>query len=151
MQVHEHREMILMQKSIELLAVVPDEWLIILRDALAPIDVGISVAHDRQSAVSILRTCPEIEVVLTASMLPDGTWKDLLSDILCLSRPPKVVVTARYSDSSLWCEALGNDAYDLATYPFKPNELQHTVIAASVECQLERDLPDTAARYHARQ
>jgi DNA-binding NtrC family response regulator len=137
-----------MQRPIQLLAVVPDEWLIPIRETRTSLDIAISLAHDRQSAISQLGMKPEIEVVLTASMLPDGTWKDLLSDILHLPRPPQVVVAAQYGDSSLWCEVLDNGGYDLAAYPFKSGALQHTLISAAIECQLKRNLEDTAARYN---
>lgn len=137
-----------MQKPIQLLAIVPDEWLTNLRDALAGTDVDISTAHDWQSAVSILRTKAGIKVVLTASMLPDATWKEVLSDASHLRRPPQVIVAARYRDSGLWYDVLGDGGYDLVAYPFESDKLPRTVISASAEYTLERDLPDGAARYH---
>jgi DNA-binding NtrC family response regulator len=132
-----------MPRPIQLLAIVPDEWLTAIRDVLTAFDIAISFANNRKSAIFRLGIKPEIEVVLTASMLPDGTWKDVLSDTLRLQRPPQVVVAARYGDSSLWCEVLDHGGYDLAAYPFNPGVLQRTLISAAVECQLERNLADT--------
>ena len=135
-----------MQNQIRLLAVIPDEWLISLADALATFDVQIRAVPDWQCGLATLRANPAIEVVLSASVLPDATWKEVLADVARLQQPPQVLIAARYADPSLWYEVLEDGAYDLMVYPFRHDALRQTIISASVDCQFERDVKDRAAR-----
>lgn len=136
-----------MQAPIQLLVVAPNEWLRSLNRALATVEVRICAAQDWQSALSTLRANPAIEVVLSASVLPDATWKEVLADVAGLQRPPQVLIAARYADPSLWYEVLEDGAYDLMVYPFRHDALRQTIISASVDCQFERDVKDRAARW----
>jgi DNA-binding NtrC family response regulator len=140
--------MLTSQKRIQLLAVMPDEWLTSLRDAIANVPVNILTARNWQSAQSTLIKNPEIEVVLIASLLPDATWKEVLAGVSNLERPPWVVVAARFADASLWYEILELGAYDLTVHPFRPEALIHVVISASADCRQERDRIDWAEKGH---
>jgi len=134
------------QTPVQLLAVMPKEWLKSLTAALATAPVAISTAHDWQSALSTLKANPEIEVVLSASVLPDATWQEVLAGVSRLPRPPQILVAARFADPSLWYEVLEEGAYELTVYPFSPDALSNTIVSASVDCQFDRDMKDRTAR-----
>lgn len=119
-----------MDKPILLLVVAPDEWPAAVAKGLSGMDVEVVAVHGRLSAVSLLREQPAIDVVLTASILADGTWQDILRDISRLRRPPQVIVGSRLGDVSLWCDVLESGAYDLVAYPFVASELQRILLGA---------------------
>lgn len=133
------------QTPVQLLAVMPKEWLKSLTAALGTAPVAISTADDWQSALLTLKANPEIEVVLSASVLPDATWQGVLAGVYRLPRPPRVLVAARFADPSLWYDVLEEGAYDLAVYPFSLNTLSNTIVLAAADCQFERDVSDRAA------
>jgi DNA-binding NtrC family response regulator len=137
--------MLMTHRPIQLLTIVPDEWLTSLRDALADVQVNISTDHTWHSAQFTLSRSPDIEVVLIASVLTDATSKQVLNAVSNLPRPPRVIVAARYADSSLWYDVLEDGAYDLTVYPFRPEALIHVLISASRDCLRERDRMDEAA------
>jgi len=72
-------------------------------------------------------------VVFTDSVLPDGTWKDLLAMISSLDEPPLLVVTSRLADEHLWSEVLNLGGYDVLVKPFVEREVKH--VLASVWAQ----------------
>lgn len=133
------------QTTIQLLAVMPKEWLKSLTAALVTAPVAISTAHNWQSALLTLNANPEIEVVVSASVLPDVMWQEVLAGVSRLPRPPRVLVAARFADPSLWYDVLEEGAYDLAVYPFCPDTLAHTIVLAAADCRFDRDVSDRAA------
>jgi len=134
------------QKRIQLLAIMPEQWLTSLTDALADLPVNILTAQNWQSARSALIKSPEIEVVLVASLLPDATWKEVVAHVSDLQSPPWIIVAARFSDASLWYDVLENGAYDLTVYPFRPEALIHVIVSASADCRQGRERTDRAAK-----
>jgi DNA-binding response OmpR family regulator len=69
-------------------------------------------------------------VVLCDARLPDGDWKDLLRVANELNEPPRVIVTSRLADDSLWAEALNLGAFDVLPSPFNPQEVFWTLTSA---------------------
>ena len=69
-------------------------------------------------------------VVLCEARLPDGNWKDLLRVANELNEPPRVIVTSRLADDSLWAEALNLGAFDVLPSPFNPQEVFWTLTSA---------------------
>ena len=61
-------------------------------------------------------------VVLCASQLPDGDWKDMLSVTAAMDPYPNVVVTSHLADDRLWSEALNQGAYDVQVLPADATE-----------------------------
>jgi DNA-binding NtrC family response regulator len=131
MQTRQRRS--LSRRPIRVLAIVPDEWTETVTEALKPLNMEIVTAHDRQSAVSVLRAPAAVDVVFTASILVGGTWREVLSDLSKLRHPPQLVVGARLGDVSLWCDVLESGAYDLIAYPFTTGELQRVLTGAYVQ------------------
>lgn len=127
-----------MRKPIRLLAVVPQDWLAVVMAGVRGLHIEVETAVNRQSTIGLVKLRPEIDVVLTASILPDGTWLDLQNDLSKLRRPPQVIVGARFGDVSLWCDVLESGAYDLVAYPFAPGELHRMLLGAYALHRLQR-------------
>jgi len=51
-------------------------------------------------------TNSKISVVITETLLPDGSWKDLLAFIWRIEASSDLVVTSKLADESLWAEVL---------------------------------------------
>src|SRR5215831_6792341 len=47
---------------------------------------------------------PRVSIVICESQLPDGNWKDVLSQIAPLPDRPRLIVVSRNADESLWAE-----------------------------------------------
>jgi len=71
-----------------------------------------------------------IPVIVTSERLPDGDWKDLLSQLRCLPEPPEVILMTTKADERLWSEVLKSGAYDLIVKPFDPSEVFRIVSLA---------------------
>jgi DNA-binding NtrC family response regulator len=66
-------------------------------------------------------------VVICESCLPDGNWKDILSQIAVLPDAPRLIVTSREPDESLWAEVLNMGGYDVLATPFEKDEVIRAV------------------------
>ncbi len=69
-------------------------------------------------------------VVLCEESLPDGTWKDLLAEVVSMPDSPILIVTSRLADDLLWAEVLNLGAYDLLMKPFEMSEVFRVVSLA---------------------
>lgn len=86
-------------------------------------------ARTYREAVTLL--CRDrIAVVLCERDLPDGKWKDLLSQVAPLSDPPCLIVTSRVADEYLWAEVLNLGGYDVLAKPFDVQEVRRVVTLA---------------------
>jgi DNA-binding NtrC family response regulator len=63
------------------------------------------------------------DVVLSDSMLTDGTWLDVLNLTRDVSSQPQLIVTDPQADTRFWAEALNMGAYDLLAQPFAKSEV----------------------------
>jgi DNA-binding NtrC family response regulator len=63
-------------------------------------------------------------VLLTDSVLSDGTWLDVLGLARESSSELRVIVTDPHADARFWAEALNLGAYDLLVQPFYPQEVR---------------------------
>ena len=70
-------------------------------------------------------------VLLTASTLPDGDWRDLLHFSLGLWRPPRLIVFCTQADERLWAEVLNLGGFDLLLTPFRSEEVVPALDLAS--------------------
>jgi len=86
-------------------------------------------ARSYREAVTVL--CRDrFAVVLCERDLPDGKWKDLLSQIAPLADPPCLIVTSQVADEYLWAEVLNLGGYDVLAKPFHPEEVTRVVALA---------------------
>jgi DNA-binding NtrC family response regulator len=69
-------------------------------------------------------------VVICACCLPDGNWKDLLSQTADLPDAPRLIVTSAEPDARLWAEVLNMGGHDVLATPFDQNEVMRAVSGA---------------------
>jgi len=104
-------------------------------------------ARTQAEALEVLRET-NIPVVICESKLPDGTWRDVLSQLSRQPSPPLLVVSSRFADERLWSEALNLGAYNVLAKPLNATEVFHVVSLACLfwkrQWQPERSLARTA-------
>lgn len=66
-------------------------------------------------------------VVISACLLPDGNWKDILGQIAVLPDAPRLIVTSSEPDDRLWAEVLNLGGHDVLTTPFDKHEVIRSV------------------------
>jgi DNA-binding NtrC family response regulator len=100
----------------------------ILEDGASP----IAVLHspDCEQALEHL-TNSKISVVISETLLPDGSWKDLLAFIWQIEASSVLVVTSKLADESLWAEVLNLGGYDVLAQPFDGEEVTRVVRSAA--------------------
>lgn len=86
-------------------------------------------ARSCQEAGEALRR-GEFPVIICAARLPDGTWKDLLTDLRAYAVPPRLIVVSATADDRLWGEVLDQGGYDVLGKPFDAREVIRVVSLA---------------------
>ena len=86
-----------------------------LREARTYRDALKILCHDR------------MPVVICEYCLPDGNWKDILSQVAVLPDAPRLIVTSREPDESLWAEVLNMGGYDVLATPFEKDAVIRAV------------------------
>ncbi len=87
---------------------------------------------------SLMILCHDrMPVVICESCLPDGNWKDILSQVAVLPDAPRLIVTSREPDDRLWGEVLNMGGHDVLTTPFDKNELIRAVNGACQSWEYE--------------
>jgi DNA-binding response OmpR family regulator len=71
-----------------------------------------------------------IAVVICETLLPDGSWKDLLACMARAKASSVLVVTSKVADESLWAEVLNLGGYDVLAQPFDSEEVTRVVRSA---------------------
>ena len=84
-------------------------------------DCGQALAHLADSKIS---------VVICETLLPDGSWKDLLAQMWLAKAPWVLVVTSTAADEWLWAEVLNLGGYDVLAQPFDREEVTRVVRSA---------------------
>ena len=69
-------------------------------------------------------------VVLCECHLPDGNWKDMLSQMAPMVDRPRLIVSSRQADERLWTEVLNMGGFDVLATPFDEHEVVRVVAAA---------------------
>jgi DNA-binding NtrC family response regulator len=124
------------KKGVELMC---DSWIVLVvsdrlenRKALTRIldslPVSVIAAWTLVEAQKILAR-QEVDMVFCDEILPDGTYRDLLS-MRSISKPC-VVVSAQRSERGDRHEAVRQGAFELLRYPPEPTDVEFVVIRAS--------------------
>jgi DNA-binding NtrC family response regulator len=92
-------------------------------------------ARTYRDALTIL-CLDRMPVVICRCCLPDGNWKDVLSQIAVLPDAPRLIVTSPEPDDRLWAEVITLGGYDVLTMPLDRNEVIWAVGRACVRRQL---------------
>jgi DNA-binding response OmpR family regulator len=85
----------------------------------------------RQAVVELNRS--GIAVVICERHLIDGNWKDVLSRLVSILNPPRLIVVSRRSDDELRTEVLNMGGFDLLVAPLQEMEVAHAVGSALVD------------------
>lgn len=86
-------------------------------------------ASGRQEAFALMRR-NRPDVVICEHTLPDGDWRDILSDLQGEHEAPRLIVSSRLADTRLWAEVLNLGGYDLLMKPFAAREVRSVVAMA---------------------
>jgi DNA-binding NtrC family response regulator len=100
-----------------------------LRHALNDQVWQVEEAANYQEAIARLR-CDRMHVVLCGSHLPDGSWKDLLSQIAAIPDPPALIVSSGAPDEHLCAEVHNLGGYSVLVRPFKGEEVRQMLALA---------------------
>jgi DNA-binding NtrC family response regulator len=73
---------------------------------------------------------PEASVVMCDEELPDGNWREVLTQLESLPMNPALIVASHLADEHLWSEVLNLGGYDLLLEPFRADEVLRTVETA---------------------
>jgi DNA-binding NtrC family response regulator len=104
--------------------------------------------HSARSQAEALEFLQEnlTPVVISECDLPDGTWRDLLSEFARMQCAPLLVVTSRFADEHLWSEVLNLGAYNVLAKPLSTKEVFHVVGLAAQSWKRSWMLPRQFAR-----
>ena len=116
------------------------------RDALAAIleKTDWRIGYARSCGEAVMLLCREqVSVVICESRLPDGDWKDMLEYSLQAPGAPRLIVTCRWANESLWAEVLNLGGFDVLAQPFDNTEV--TRVTSSATRARQRALGGAAA------
>jgi DNA-binding NtrC family response regulator len=85
-------------------------------------------------------------VVICEVRLPDGTWKDVLSEFARLECESGLIVASRSADDYLWAEVLNLGGCDVLAKPFDAKEVLWAATMAWTEWRMRLGKPRRAAR-----
>jgi DNA-binding NtrC family response regulator len=100
-----------------------------LERILDGLPVQISAVSSCREALEYLRNQPA-SVVFCDHRMKDGTWRDILNQVLGAAEPAPVVVTSRLADEYLWAEVLNLGGWDVLAKPFHEQEVLHVLDSA---------------------
>jgi DNA-binding NtrC family response regulator len=98
----------------------------ILRRIVEPARWRFAAADTCDAAIRELRRRPA-RVVFCESILPDGTWKDLLDRVSLLDDQPRFAVISGNADELLWFEVLDRGGYDVLSKPLDEDEVRNVL------------------------
>jgi len=121
-----------MQKTRALLVYADAEPLQSLKLALQGLAVETDCAPTCQQARNILKRATEPpDIIFTDTVLPDGTWQELLAMARDIQGPSKVIVVSRTEDPWLYLDAMERGAFDFILPPFATADLGHILRCAT--------------------
>ncbi len=115
--------------QVTVLAVAPESDRTALRRILEHSRWTLVEASTVAEAAATLRERFSV-VLICDSILPDGTWKELLQHTQDLPAPPPVIVTSRQADDDLWMQVLNHGGYNVLGKPFSEREVFEMVSVA---------------------
>lgn len=129
------------QRIVNVLLISPfDEDHRDLREILRHSNWRQHAARTRVEALGFLRNNPT-PVAICESDLPDGTWKDVMTELAQMKRPPVLVVTSRLADDALWSDVLSLGGYNVLVKPLNMKEFFHVVSFAWLRWKSEWERP----------
>lgn len=117
--------------QIDALLVMDAEHRAPLVEQLEECGVKVVLACNCRQADEVLAADLPVEVVLTAEVLSDGNWFDVLNRVARARTRTQVIVCTRLDDTRLWCEVIQRGAFDLLAEPYPKREVQRIVHSAA--------------------
>ena len=105
----------------------------------------IHCAQSLAQAAAFLRTVTVGVVLAQFQPCAGYSWQELLEETRRLAPPPRLIVTDRLADESMWAEVLNLGAHDLVGQPFVPRDVFHVITCAWHSWESERNLRHTVA------
>ena len=116
-----------------------------VRDILKHSNWQLHSARTQEEAFDFLRE-NVAPVAICEGELPDGTWRDMLSQFDRMQCPPLLVVTSRMADERLWSEVLNLGGYNVLAKPLNAKELLHVAGTAWMAWRRTWEAPRMLAR-----
>ena len=120
-----------MEKQLTALLVMNHERRSVLAGHLVSLDATVLTAGSCGDAARVLYDEPEVRLVVTDLVLPDGSWFDVLNRVGDARSDAAVVVAARVADERLWTQVLEAGGFDLLVEPYQGREVQRILAAAT--------------------
>ncbi len=111
----------------------------LLKDWLEHRKWTLNTAGDCQNGVAVAAQ-GQAAVVITEARLPDGNWRNLLDGLGAFEVPPRLIVTSRAADESLWAEVLDMGGFDVFAQPLDRAEVLRVLDLAWSSWKQEWDL-----------
>jgi DNA-binding response OmpR family regulator len=126
-------------KTLSSLAISPIiEDLLFLEQKFQAVDWKLYIAHTYRDALIELRYV-RVPIVLCECQLPDGNWKDVLSQLAPMLERPRLIVVSHDADERLWSEVLNLGGFDLLATPFREAELVFAIGSAWLNWTSEQE------------
>ena len=116
-----------------------------LQNQLAAHSAVVRVMESCKDLPAQLSVADPPDLILTDTVLPDGSWEDILQIAQKAPVPINVIVVSRLVDIRLYVEALEKGAFDFITPPFEASELSHVLRAAFSNVVQKREAQSRAS------
>ena len=109
-----------------------------LRKMFDDSDWKLFTAHTYKEAMTQL-SLERMPIVLCERQLPDGNWKDVLSQLAPILNRSRLIVISRCADEKLWAEVLDMGGFDLLATPFREEEVGFAIGSAWLDWKNEQE------------
>jgi DNA-binding response OmpR family regulator len=111
---------------------------VVLKNIFSHSNWRLSCARSLREAGAYLQA-HSTPVIVSDANLPDGDWKELLTQTQALPGEPLLVVTSRTADDTLWAEVLNLGGYDVLMKPFEQSEVVRVISLAWLNWKSNRE------------
>jgi two-component system, OmpR family, response regulator len=100
-----------------------------LKETLQEQEIRTCHAHNCAEARTLLKD-EGVDMVLTDTVVPDGTWKDCISLVRKFTKRTPVIVMSRIVSMQLYLDTQDGGAADFIVPPIRPRDLAHVLTVA---------------------
>jgi DNA-binding NtrC family response regulator len=120
-------------QSILLISQYAEDWEQ-FQEFLMELPCKLETAPSWLTAARVLKR-GHFSVVISEAQLPDATWEHVLSSLIYLEGPPRLIVISRLADDRLWAEVLNRCGFDVLAKPLARDEVVRVVGHALDRCE----------------
>jgi two-component system response regulator PilR (NtrC family) len=125
-----------MNERLSVLLVMPRERRVFALEQLENCRAQVVLAGSLSEARCILGR-RRLDVVVTDTRLPDGSWQDLIEFVDANHIMAQIVVSTRLLEQCLCAEVFKRGAYDLLVEPYSIDELRRVLEAAAAKTYMD--------------